>query len=207
MLEHEIKLIRDEVSDIIIETKEIVADFRDKVELKKAELPNISEIKRQLKEVSTQLNLIKRVTDDIKGLYGELDEVLGTRQRELEGKNYEIITKRKKQFIDLVHANLPDKMNLYEKVDNGIAWNIVLSLAENKEYSAKKKNIEKRHFYEKDQKIIGELMFEETSDELFIKVRIQEEPNYQEFKIENPLRVFPVVTHIITRYNYKEEIE
>lgn len=207
MSENDTELIRDEVSEIITHTKDIVVDFRNKVKFKREELPDIAEVKRQLDGVKKQLDFIKSVTDGIKTLYDELEEFLDERQVELQGKNFIIITKRKEQLISLIHGNLPDNMNIYELEDNENAWNIVLSLIETREHTRKKKKVDKKHFYEKDEKIIGEILLEEANDELLIKVRIQDEVNYQEFKIENPLRVFPIVNHIITRYNYKEEIE
>lgn len=207
MSECGIELVRDEVSEIITHTKDIVADFRNKVKFKRAELPDIIEVKRQLDSIKKQLDSIKSVTDSIKTLYDELEEFLDERQVELQGKNFIIITERKEQLISLIHGNLPDNMNLYELEDNENAWDIVLSLIETREHTKKKKKVDKKYFYEKDEKIIGEIILEETSDELLIKVKIQHELNYQEFKIENPLRVFPIVNHIITRYNYNDEIE
>lgn len=145
--------------------------------------------------------------DNINVLYDELEGFLDERHEELQGKKITILEKGKEQMIELIHANLPDNMNLYKSEGNENIWNIVLLLSEPKEATKKKKSVEKKHFYNKDEKIIGEMVIEEIENQLLIKIKVKDESNYQEFKIENSFRVFHIINHIVTRYNYKEEIE
>lgn len=45
----------------------------------------------------------------------------------------------------------------------------------------------------------------ESHDNLLLRIKMKDEANYHEFRIDNSLQIYPVINHINTKYNYKYE--
>lgn len=147
------------------------------------------------------------MVDSITYLYKEFEGFLEQQQYELEKSNLILLKCCKKQLIELINENLPDGMNVRKLEDIEDKWKITLSSNEGNQPTNSKKKSKGICFYNKEEKPIGEMVLTEAQEELLIRIKILDEVIYQDFKIDNTLRVFPMVNYIITKYNYKEEFK
>lgn len=198
-------LVKDEVSEVIVNTKNILVDFANRAELQQAELPNIAAIKRQLNKVKKDLDKITIVMDNICILYEEFEDYLKEQQEELETNNIVLVSGNIEQLIVLIDENLPDGMSIRRLKDIEDTWKIIYSIAEKENFAKVKKKSERIPFYKKEEKVIGEMMLIESQDNLLLRIKIEDEVDYHEFHIDNSLKIYPIISHINTRYNYKDE--
>lgn len=199
-------IMKDEVSKVITNTLEGMGKFESKLKLSKRELTDIKNIEDELRSIINQLDDIKKIINKVAGLYAGLEIFLEQKQDDLERSNFALLKYRKKQIITLVDENLPDEMEVRKLENNEDKWKIVLLSDINIDLIDGRKKSKYTDFYKKQEETIGEMLLTEVEDELLIRIKMQDESVYQDFKVDNALKVFPIVNYIITKYNYKEEM-
>jgi hypothetical protein len=197
-------LVKDDVSKVIIETRNILVDFKKEIKLQQDKLPNIAAIKKQLDSIKGEIHEIKKFDKNIRDLFEDFEDYLKEQQEALETNNIILVSGNKDQLIALIDENLPDGMGIRKLRDTKDTWKIIYSIAK-KENPSKREKKEKIPFYRKEEKVIGEMMLVEYQDDLILKVKIGDEVNYHELRIDNSLKIYPIISHINTKYNYKEE--
>ncbi len=200
-----IELVKDEVSEVIIKTKDTLVEFADKIKSQHNEMPDIQALKRQLNNIKTELDKIKIVVNNISILNEDFQKYLIEQQDELVNNNSVLVSKNKGQLILLINQNLPDGLSIRRLVDSEVTWNIVYSVEEREDPTKKKKRSNRIPFYRKGETSIGKMELVETQNDLLLRIKIEDEDKYHEFRIENSLKIYPIVNHINTKYNYKGE--
>lgn len=185
---NKVDLVKDEVSEVIINTKNILVDFGDRIKLEQTELPKITTIKKQLNNVKKELDKINLVVNNICILYEEFEGYLKEQQEELEANNIVLVSSNKDQLILLIDKNLPDGMGIRRLEDIEDTWKIIYSIAEKENFINKKKKSERIPFYKREEKVIGEMVLIESHDNLLLRIKMEDEANYHEFRIGNSLK-------------------
>lgn len=191
-------LIKNEVSEIIEETIRGVSKYQNSIKDRKGKLlPDINKLKVMLTDIIHQLDGIKKFVDDLNHLSNEFDTYLADQKDGLLSRDYLLLKEMRDQFLNILKSNLPDKMDI-DQVDNLDEWQVIIQ--EEKPYKDGKYI---RESYEK--RIIGDMKLFEIENQFVIKIRIKEN-EYHDYTIDNAYKVYPVINHIITKYNYKDVV-
>ena len=105
-------LIKDEVNKVIINTKNILIDFKDRIKLGQDELPKIPALRKQLENIKGELGKINSVISRICVLYEEFEGYLEEQQKELDANSIVLVDGNREQLILLIDENLPDGMGI-----------------------------------------------------------------------------------------------
>lgn len=198
------QIVKNEVSKVIADTRKVISDFENKFRFKEAELKGFKDIKAEFKKIIGQLDRINEVVNIAILLYQQFGEYLDQQQDELKHSSMVLYRCCKEQLIDLINENLPDEMSIRKLENRTDIWKVVLIKNYNNMSLNSLKELKKICFYKKEEKTIGEILLMEDMNELMIKIKILGDSTCRDFRIDNALKVFPIVNHIITRYNYKE---
>ena len=202
----EITLNYDESIEVVNATLDTIKYFEGLLKQKKNSLQDIEVIKSKLKQIISDLDNIKKYENHIIKINTEFSEDLAIKKESLKNVNIVNITKQKEQFITLMNHNLPDGIKLVES-NMKDTWDIVFLENEFKPIeqilNPKKQSIDNA----KVDKDIGEMVLTVSDKYLVIRVILKDDIIPQEFKIEDPLKVLPIINHIVNRHNYKEGIE
>lgn len=202
------KVVKEELNKIILAIEEKISNLERDLKREKKGLIDIDTIQKELNKISKQLGNYKTIINNTLNLYKDFEEFLKQQQNDLKNSNIIIIEVHKEQLIKLINENLPDTMSV-RKLENVVdQWKIILKTnekAEDNQSILGKKSIKKINYFIDGENFIGDMSLFEAEGEAFIKIKILGEETFQDFKIDNPLKVFPIVNHIITRYHYQEE--
>lgn len=198
--------VKDEACIVMIQTKKVIDEFQETIKQKKDEIPKIDEIKKELRKITKQLDDIKKVMDEIDKLYVKLGVFILEQQEKLKNSSLVLLKQQKAQLISLMNENLPDDMSIIEIAKN--AYKIIISCTiEEHDKTVKGKNIDKiKSINNLRELIVGEISVVDSENELIFRIKMKDENNYQEFKIDNSLKIYPIISHIINRYYYKDEV-
>lgn len=205
-MENEI-IYNDDSIGVIHNTLITIQHFQDLIKQKNSQLKEIEDIKKQLSTIINQLDNIKTYENHIDKINKEFGKDLEEKVEMLRIINGQKILKQKNQVITLIKYNLPDGMKLKESNINEDTWDIVFEAIEHKTLDDIVKNKKQDKVDIILEKEVGEISINVFEKYLSIRVLIKDETTPQEFIIEKPLRILPIVNHIIHRYYYKEGIE
>jgi hypothetical protein len=161
---------------IILNAKENIMEFNENLQSKKKELPDIRRIKRELTQIE---NIIKKVNDLCKDEDGELNRLI-------TGINFLQVEELKTKveiLQEVIVSNLPEEMEHdieEDSMDEDVYKNIQLRL-----------NGES-----------GNILIREKNENLVVSVTVKSK-NYYDFIVNDPLRVYNIISYINTNFNYE----
>lgn len=167
---------KENMIEIICNVKEGIVEFNEKVQVQKKRLPDIVRIKKELTDIGKVIKDLDQLCkkEELKFEHLEIDTNL-LQVEELK-TNVELL-------IKVLLANLPDEMKCEIKdnnVEEGLYKNIQLKL-NNEE---------------------GNLLIREKDEKFVVSVAVNNK-EYYDFTVENPLRIYNIISYINIKFNYE----
>lgn len=179
-------LLKSEISNILMETKDELNRFKKEVECTESSLEEIKKIQSQLSAVQGRLKELNDIAKNANNLYKKASKMLGDKKKELIKINRDIISEGWKQVIVLIDNNLPDYMRL--NAIKGLEQQILIEVIEHQNTQPK---------------IIGTVQIIDYEDKNILQVKMEKHVEIKEFEIENSFRVYDIVNYIISAHGYK----
>lgn len=168
---------KDVVLSTINETKGEISNFKQALEAKSKELPNIPQIK-------DQLTLIGKVVREIKTLCDN------------EGKNLQTI------FENLTYTQIKELLDKTELMFDVISENLPNGMEVKKAYSDAEEELDMKRDIYYENELVGEILICDDSDEK-LKIKVQINKNEKDFEVEKPYRMYHIISYINTTFNYE----
>ncbi|MGV8979917.1 hypothetical protein [Clostridium sp.] len=169
-----LSLKRDEAIKLINEATEKIISIREKIEEKNNEIPDLQILKRQLDEVYYMLG---KKQSDIKKDFAALGIIIG----KIRDKQVDILNEKTEIMLATIRANLPNDMVIIPDNNDIKEGKLTYNDAE-----------------------IGKLRIKQEIDKIIVSVKINDyDKNFVDFHVDDELKMYPIINHIITKFNYK----